>query len=80
MKVAIEFYRTRASDDAHAVVAMEEAEATDLDHAIRIARQLALSLDMPQRADALTIRDEDGETLYSGQITAGEPGAGITAS
>lgn len=78
MRVAIEFYRTRDTDDAHAVVGVEEAEVSDLDDAIRIARQLALTLDMPQRADALTIRDAGGDTLFSGELAAGRPDLGIS--
>lgn len=65
MRVTIEFYRTREADDAHAVIGLEEAEATDLDDAIHIARQLAQSLDMPQRADGLTVRNAEGAMIYS---------------
>ena len=79
MRVVIEFYRTRDADDAHAVIGLEEAEASDLDDAIRIARQLALTLDMPQRADALTIRDTEGGTLFSGDLAVGESDLGISA-
>jgi hypothetical protein len=79
MRVTIEFYRTRDADDAHAVIGLEEAEASDLDDAIHIARQLALTLDMPQRADALAIRDADGGTLYSGELAADELDLGISA-
>ncbi|MFN4272152.1 MAG: DUF6894 family protein [Aliihoeflea sp.] len=68
MKIVIEFYRTRDADDAHAVVGRETAEAADLDAAIALARQLALELAMPQRPDAMTIRDADGATLYSGAL------------
>lgn len=79
MKIVIEFYRTRGADDAHAVIGREQAEAEDLDDAVRIARQLALTLDMPQRADALTIRNANGDTLFSGELTAGESDVGIAA-
>jgi len=34
MKVVIEFYRTRETDDAHAVVGREAVEAVDLANAI----------------------------------------------
>lgn len=70
MKIAIEFYRTRDADDAHAVVARETAEVADLDDAIAIALQLSRSLDMPQRPDAVTITDANGSRLYSGAIDA----------
>ncbi|MCX8996231.1 hypothetical protein NOF55_16575 [Rhizobiaceae bacterium BDR2-2] len=70
MKVEIEFYRTRNRDDAHAVVGREVAEAADLADAIEIARRLAQTLGMPQRPDAMTIRDGQGNELYSG-----DPGA-----
>lgn len=68
MKIVIEFYRTRAADDAHAVVGRETREAVDLDDAIVVAVLLAQTLDMPQRPDAVTITDTDGLTLYSGVI------------
>lgn len=68
MKIVIEFYRTRDADDAHAVVGRESAEATDVDSAIELARQLSHSLNMPQRPDAMTIKDADGETLYAGAL------------
>ena len=68
MKIVIEFYRTRDQDDAHAVVGREIDEAADLDDAIRIARSLSATLDMPQRPDAVTITDAAGGTLYSGAL------------
>jgi hypothetical protein len=68
MKVVIEFYRTRAADDAHAVLGRETAEAADLHDAIEIARLLAETLNMPQRPDAMTIADANGATLYSGVL------------
>jgi hypothetical protein len=71
MKIRIEFYRTRDADAAHAVVGTETAEAQDREDAIRIARQFSLSLDMPQRADAVTITGADGATIYSGALEAG---------
>ena len=48
MKVVIEFYRTRETDDAHAVVGRETVEAVDLANAIEIAHLLSQTLDMPQ--------------------------------
>ena len=55
MKVVIEFYRTRNSDDAHAVVGREVREARDVADAIEIGQRLSQTLDMPQRPDAMTI-------------------------
>jgi len=65
MKIVIEFYRTRETDDAHAVVGRETAEAAGLEGAIEIARRLSRTLNMPQRPDAMTISDGDGNKLYS---------------
>jgi len=70
MRIVIEFYRTRDTDDAHAVVGRETVEAADLDDAMEVARQLSQTLDMPQRPDAMTITDAAGTTLYSGVIVA----------
>ncbi|MGE0718449.1 MAG: hypothetical protein AB7P02_23585 [Alphaproteobacteria bacterium] len=70
MKIVIEFYRIRAVDDAHAVVGREIAIATDLEDAIVIARRLSETLDMPQRPDAVTISDSEGNALYSGKFDA----------
>lgn len=66
MRVVIEFYRTRDADDAHAVVGREKAEAADTEDAIAIAQRLALTLDMPQRPDAMSITGAGGEVLYRG--------------
>lgn len=70
MKVVIEFYRTRDSDDARAMIWREAAEADDLDDAIACALALAKTLNMPQHADAMTITDAHGTALYSGPIEA----------
>jgi hypothetical protein len=72
MKITIEFYRTRDSDSAHAVVARETAEAADIDDAVGIARQLSRTLDMPQQADALTIIGVHGLTLHTEAVVAEE--------
>jgi len=72
MKVVIEFYRTRLTDDAHAVIGRETVLATDLDDAIEIARFLARTLNMPQWPDAVTISEADGAALYSEIIAAQE--------
>ncbi len=74
MRIVIEFYRTRGTDDAHAVTGRETAEAADLADAIAIARRLSRTLDMPQRPDAMTITDATGATLYSGVIDAAATG------
>lgn len=76
MKVVIEFYRTRAADDAHALIGRETALAADLDEAIAIARLLARTLNMPQWPDAVTISEADGASIYSEIIAAqrGEEG------
>ncbi len=68
MRILIEFYRTRAADDAHAVLGRETEEAVDVDDAVAIARQLSHILVMPQRPDAMTITDANGTMLYSGII------------
>lgn len=68
MKIVIAFYRIRDTDDAHAIVGREPAEAADLDEAIEIAMELLRTLDMPQRPDAVTIIDAAGGTIYSGAL------------
>ncbi|MBZ9840961.1 MULTISPECIES: hypothetical protein [unclassified Mesorhizobium] len=73
MKVVIEFYRTRVSDDAHAVIGRETVLATGLEDAIEIARLLARTLNMPQWPDAVTISEADGAALYS-EIVAAQAG------
>lgn len=70
MQIVIEFYRTRDMDDAYAVVGRETAEAADLDDAMEVARQLAQTLDMPQRPDAMKITDATGAVLYAGALDA----------
>ncbi|MBL8575618.1 MAG: hypothetical protein JNK47_00205 [Mesorhizobium sp.] len=72
MRVVIEFYRTRETDDAHAVVGREEIEAADLNEAIAIAHLLSQTLDMPQRPDALTVTDISGAAIFSGTIDVDE--------
>ncbi len=70
MKFVVEFYRTRQTDDAHAVVGRETIEAGDLANAIDMARGLSQTLDMPQRPDAIEITDLSGAALFSGIICA----------
>jgi hypothetical protein len=69
MRIVIEFYRTRAQDDAHALLGRESAEVADLAAAIALAGDLARTFAetpalMPQRPDALVIRDAGGATLH----------------
>jgi len=63
MKIVIEFYRIRETDEAHAVIGQETVDAADLDDAIEIARRLSKGLNMPQRPDAMSISDRDGNEL-----------------
>ena len=64
----LKFYRIRKADDAHAVVGRETADAADLDDAIGLARRLWQTLNMPQRPDAMSISDNEGNRLYSGTL------------
>lgn len=64
MKIVIEFYRIRETDNAHAVIGQETADAANLDDAIEIAQRLAKTLNMPQQPDAMSISDSDGNELY----------------
>jgi hypothetical protein len=73
MKFVIEFYRTRETDDAHAVVGREVMEAVDLDNAIELARLLSQTLDMPQQPDAIAIPDLSGAALFSGIVDVDVP-------
>jgi hypothetical protein len=68
--VVIQFYRVRLADGAQAMVGCEIAAAADLDNAIEIAWHLGQTLNMPQRPDAMTISDSEGNELYSGQFDA----------
>ncbi|PSJ56752.1 hypothetical protein [Kumtagia ephedrae] len=70
MKIVIEFYRTRWQDDARAILGREMDEAADVEGAIRIARSLSRTLSMPQRPDAVSIADIDGNEIYSGRLDA----------
>jgi hypothetical protein len=65
VKITIEFYRTREVDDAHAIVGRETVEVADLSDAIEIGHRLSLTLNMPQRPDAMSISDSKGNKLYS---------------
>jgi hypothetical protein len=63
MKINIEFYRTRDRDDAHAMLGRVTREADNLDDAVKIARALLATLEMPQWPDAMTISDAEGKEL-----------------
>ncbi|CAK7255757.1 MULTISPECIES: hypothetical protein [unclassified Shinella] len=73
MKFVIAFYRTRKTDDAYAVIGRETLDAIDLVSAIEITHQLSKTLNMPQKPDALSLGDPDGNRLYTGEIRAGTP-------
>jgi len=64
MKIEVRFYRIRETDLAEAVIGQETADVEDLNEAIEIARQLSKTLNMPQRPDAMSISDSDGNELY----------------
>ena len=68
MRVVVEFYRTRDADDLHAVIGHQTMEVADIEDAIRTARKLSKTLDMPQQPDGLSITDADGAIIYSGAI------------
>jgi hypothetical protein len=68
MNFVIEFYRTRETDDTHAVVGREVIEAVDLDNAVELARLLSQTLDMPQQPDSIAITDLSGAALFSGIV------------
>lgn len=73
MQIVIEFYRTRDTDDAHAVVGHETTEAADLDDAMEVALLLSKTLNMPQQPDAMTITDAAGAVLYAGGLETDGP-------
>lgn len=63
---AIEFFRTREKDDAHAVVERISFDADGEGAAIEHARLLVRTLNMPQRPDRVTLTDNVGATVFSG--------------
>src|SRR5690606_19299558 len=73
MKFVIAFYRTRAADDAQAVLGRETLDDVDLVSAIEIAHQLSETLAMPQKPGSLSLSDLDGNRLYAGEIREGNP-------
>lgn len=64
MKIVIEFYRIRETDNAQAIIGQEIADVANLDDAIEIAQRLAKTLNMPQQPDAMSISDGAGNELY----------------
>ncbi|WP_205602548.1 hypothetical protein [Chelativorans alearense] len=71
MKVILEFYRVRAGDTAHARVGRVSRSVADADDAIKLARSLLLSLDMPQEPDFVAILDDHGNAFYSASAIPG---------
>ncbi|WP_153020293.1 hypothetical protein [Paramesorhizobium deserti] len=71
MKVIIEFYRVRAVDTAHARVGRVSRSVADADDAIRLARSLLLSLDMPQEPDFIAILDDQENAFYCASAIPG---------
>ena len=60
----IEFFRVRASDDAHATLKRLSQTAPDLDAAKVRAKSFFETLDMPQNPDALRILDQAGREVF----------------
>lgn len=73
MKIVIEFYRIRETDNAHAVIGREIADAADLNDAIEIALRLSKTLNIPQRPDAMSVSDSDGNELYVHRFGGSKP-------
>ncbi len=62
MMFAIEFFRIRESDNAHATLDRVTHIASDLESAKVKAKSLFDTLDLPQNPDGLRILDEDGQS------------------
>ena len=60
----IEFFRVRDADGAHAVLDRVEHDTTDLEQAKIAAQSLFVTLDMPQKPDALRIMDQDANEVF----------------
>lgn len=60
----IEFIRVRESDNAHATLDRVTNVGTDLDEVKVTAKDLFVTLDLPQAPDALRILDEEGRELF----------------
>jgi hypothetical protein len=64
MMFAIEFFRIRASDNAHATLDRVAHIASDLESAKVKAKSLFDTLNLPQNPDGLRILDEDGRQVF----------------
>jgi hypothetical protein len=64
MNFAIEFFRTRLSDEAHATLARISIVADNLAAATVKAKSLFDTLDMPQKPDGLRILDQVKRELF----------------
>jgi hypothetical protein len=64
MKLAIEFFRIRKEDDAHATLDRITHIAPDLESAKVKAKSLFGTLNMPQNPDGLRILDQDRNELF----------------
>lgn len=60
----IEFFRIRNTDGAHAILDRVEHDTTDLEDAKVRAQSLFMTLDMPQKPDALRILGQTGDEVY----------------
>jgi hypothetical protein len=68
MKVLIEFYRVRDCDDAHAVLGRVTCDAIGSEAALKMARALFRTIDMPQMPDAFRVCDVEGNELFQETI------------
>jgi hypothetical protein len=64
MNFTIEFFRTRPSDEAHAILDRISIGADNLDAATVKAKSLFDTLDMPQKPDGLRILDQVKRELF----------------
>jgi hypothetical protein len=65
VRFTIEFFRIRASDDAHALLDRVVHVVPDLEAAKVRAQSLFETLDMPQRPDGLRILDDGGAEVFA---------------
>jgi hypothetical protein len=64
MNFTIEYFRIRASDEAHATLDRISVVADNLDAVKVKAKSLFHTLDMPQKPDGLRILDQVKRELY----------------
>jgi hypothetical protein len=74
MQVTIEFFRIRASDDAHAILDRIFQIVPDLDVAKVRAKSLFETVDLPQKPDGLRILDESGTQVFAWNRGSDEAG------